>query len=178
MSTGTISGRTANFTPGTLLTDTSEGQVHVTQNEHSSVVSRIIGVDGSTWRVMPWTSPTVHIDSEVLTDALLDLHDVKRIAREEGVTIPLDETIAYTQRVLTTLYRISSRPYSVYPMLGGDIGIDAHTLPETKVTVICDPDKAIRCLTYIDDTLDQRTYEEPGDLLDDFLINALRDTSP
>ena len=178
MSITTISGRTTNFRQNTFLTDTGEGQINVARFEDDDITSRIVGVDGSTWKVMPRSSPTVHVDSEIFTDALLDLYDVKRIAEEEGVTIPVDETIAYTERVLTLLYRTSPRPYSVYPMLGGDIGIDAHTLPETKVTVICDPAQTIHCLTYIDDTLDQRTYDSVGDFLDEFVVNALRDTNP
>ena len=49
-------------------------------------------------------------DPIFLTDALLDLHDVRRTAREYGDVEPDFETVSRAEGVLRAMFRVSPRP--------------------------------------------------------------------
>ena len=109
-----------------------------------------------------------------LRDALLELHDLRRNAREEGEIEPDIETVARADRVLRELFRLSPRKYYVYAMPSGDIAIDAHSPQGTRVVVICDLDGSARCLHYFDETIERRDYDDTRDLPDNFVVEALK----
>ena len=111
-----------------------------------------------------------------LVEALLDLYNSRKIAKEEGDVIPEEHALQKAERVLRAVYRATPRPYSVYPMSDGDIAIDAHTPHGTKVVVMCDPDGSARCLVNIDGEFSQRNYDDPSIIPDRFIMEALERT--
>ena len=108
-----------------------------------------------------------------LVDALLDLHDVRKVAREEGDIEPDIETVARADRVLRAMFRVSPRPYYVYAMPSGDIAIDAHSPQGSRVVVICDLDGSARCLHYFNEAIERRDYDDTRALPDRFVVEAL-----
>ena len=115
-------------------------------------------------------------DPTELVEALLDLYSVRRIAEEEGGTVPEEDAMPRAERVLRAMYQAAQRPYSIYPMPDGDISIDAHGPPGTKVVVVCDPDGGARCHTYISGAIDGREYDDSSVIPDPFIRQALART--
>ena len=110
-----------------------------------------------------------------LVDALLDLHDAKRVAEEEGDIPPSDHLLERSESILRDIYAVSPRPYTVYPMPDGEIAIDAHTPYGTKLVVVCSDDSA-RCLVYTDEGFQQKAYGDVRVVPDQFMVEALAET--
>ncbi len=117
---------------------------------------------------------TIHTDPPDLVEALLDLHSCQRVAQEDEAAPPESEVLRSAERVLRTMYGTAPRPYAVYPMPEGEVAIDAHTPPGTKVVVICGTDGTARCLVYINEEFHRREYEELSAIPDIFIKEALR----
>ena len=113
-----------------------------------------------------------------LIEAMIDLHSVKRMAEDDDDIVPSNDTINRAKRVLERLYRRFPRPYSVYPMMDGDIAVEAHTKPGTDVTVICDSDGSYRCLAYIDDEFSRIRFDELDEMLSPAVIDVFIRTNP
>ena len=111
-----------------------------------------------------------------LVEALMDLHCVRSVAEEEGCELPPEDMVAVGERVLRSMYRWAPRWYGVYPMLDGEIVIDAPTVAGTKVIVILHKDGTLQCSTLIDDRHDHRVYSDPSEIPDDFILSALSRT--
>ena len=82
------------------------------------------------------------------------------------------------ERILTDMYRISPRPYAVYPLPDGEIVVDAATRYGTSLVLLCCPDGSAQCLTYIGDEYRTKDYADTGTLPDDFLRKALQNSTP
>ncbi len=113
-----------------------------------------------------------------LPDALRELYEVQSEARSDGGIVPDDDAVERAKRVLMAMYRISPRLYAVYPMDDGEIAIDAATKYGTSLVVLCNPDGSAQCLTYIGEEYRTKEYSDTGILPDDFIQQALLDSSP
>ena len=125
-------------------------------------------------REMASNDPT----NSYLWDALDDLRDVQREAQEDEGVIPDVDAVRRAGRVLIAMYRISPRPYAVYPMPDGEIVIDAATNYGTSLVVLCNPDGSAQCLAYIDNQYRPKDYADTEMLPDEFVMEALLDSTP
>lgn len=111
-----------------------------------------------------------------LSDALMDLHSLKRIAKEEGEVPPENKTIENAEALLRELFRLSPRPYFVYSMPNGEIAIDADSPRGTKLVLICHPDSSARLLFHADNKTDRKEYRSLNEIPNRFIIDALLKT--
>ena len=111
-----------------------------------------------------------------LVEALMDLHHVRSTAEEDGYTLPPLDAVMVAGRALRAMYRRAPRWYGVYPMLDGEIVIDAPTPSGTKVVVVFYRDGTIRCSTLIDGKHSHQVYPDPLAIPDEFMLSALRRT--
>lgn len=113
-----------------------------------------------------------------LSDALLELYAVQKVAKEDEDVAPTDDAVRRAERILRAMYRISPRYYSVYPAPDGEIVIDPLTKQGTSLVVLCNPDGSAECLTYIEEEYRKKNYSPDEMLPDDFVLKALQDTTP
>ena len=133
-----------------------------------------IGTSSISAREVAPNDPT----NSYLWDALEDLRDVQREAQEDDGVIPEVDAVRRAGRALMAMYRISPRPYSVYPMPDGEIVIDAATRYGTSLVVLCNPDGSAQCLAYIDEEYRPKDYADTEMLPDEFVLEALLDSTP
>ncbi len=117
-------------------------------------------------------SSTLTVDQD-LQNALAELASVPEDAAEADFTLPTREVQVMAEKVLRRLYRISPRPYHVYVMPYGDISINAATPWRTALTITCDVDGTARCLVYDQGNMEQRDYEDPAMIPDDWIRRNL-----
>ena len=145
--------------------------------ENSNHLFRMIDTGEVVWEPAESASTATYGPRDLI-EAMLDLHSVRRMAEEDDDVVPSDDTVERAKKVLEGLYRAFPRPYSVYPMMEGDIAVEAHTKPGTDVTVICDSDGSYRCLMYIDDEFRRIRFCELGEMFSPAVIDAFIRTSP
>ena len=86
------------------------------------------------------TSPgKVESIPQLLRDALDSLYEVKVLAKEDECDEPSDLAINNVEVVLREMFTLSPRPYDIYPMVGGEIAIDAGN-DGRRLGVFCYPD--------------------------------------
>ena len=111
-------------------------------------------------------------DPPDLLEALLDLHDVPRISKEDGDIAPDRDNLVRAEDILRAMYSTDPRPYSVYPMPDGDIAIDASSPQGSKVVMMCDSNGTARCLVYLNGEFDSREYDDLSVIPDSFHTNT------
>ena len=75
-----------------------------------------------------------------LSDALIDLSDVREEAREDGFTEPSDLALRNAERLLRAMYDILPWRYEVYPMSYGKVAIHTSNGQGASVMALCESD--------------------------------------
>ena len=114
----------------------------------------------------------IHTD---LNDALQELEEADQDAEENGWLLPSSSAYRNARTLLPRLYRLSPRRFSAYPLLDGEIALDATTKSRHAVVVICEADGSVLCLVNIHRRERRAKYADASDLPDSFIREAFRD---
>lgn len=110
-----------------------------------------------------------------LDDALRELEEADEDAEEHGWSPPSAAARRNARSLLPRLYRLFPRRFSAYPLLDGEIALDATTESRHSVVVICEADGSVLCLGYIHRRGRRAKYASASGLPDRFLREAFRD---
>ena len=120
------------------------------------------------------SAPTVPLPMPAeLAEAIAELDDVVGYAEEIEVETPSDAAFDNARRLLKAMYRIAPRPFSVYPVAGGYIAIDARGGKGRIAVVMCGSDGSVLCLVTIGDKHRRARYSTAANLPDGFIREAL-----
>lgn len=105
--------------------------------------------------------------------ALRELDEVHAEASENALPIPSALVHDNARILIPKLHRIYTQPLSVYPLLDGEIAIEATVASRDSVLISCEPDGSILCLVNIHRRSRRAKYDRVSDLPDAFIHKAL-----
>lgn len=105
--------------------------------------------------------------------ALQELEEVNTEASENALPIPSSTVHRNARFLIPKIYRTFRRPLSVYPLLDGEIAIEATVASKDSVLVSCEPDGRILCLANIHRRSRHAKYDRVSELPDSFMRSAL-----
>lgn len=105
--------------------------------------------------------------------ALQELDEVNAEASENAFPIPSAMVHRNARFLIPRLYRSFQHPLSVYPLLDGEIAIEATVPSKDSVLVTCEPDGRILCLVNIHRRSRHAKYDRVSELPDSFIHSAL-----
>ena len=108
-----------------------------------------------------------------LADALSDLRETPKEARENEFELPSKAVLTNAERILKEMYQIRKMRYEVYPLENGEVAIDAPGDTNTSVFVSCEPEGSAVCIVNIDGKNQLERYNAAAELPDRFLIEGL-----
>ena len=114
-------------------------------------------------------------DRNDLFEALIDLSGVTRESEEEGYDPPSTVAIGNARRLLDKMYRIYPQRFEVYSTEDAEVAIDAQPSPEGCVTLLCDSDGDVLCLTDLPSRWNSKRFPMNDRRLDEFIQDALRE---
>ena len=108
-----------------------------------------------------------------LHDALRELGEVEAEASENGLPIPSDAVHRNARLLIPRLHRLYRGRLAVYPLLDGEIAIEATIPSRHSVIVNCEADGSILCLVNIHGRSRRAKYQGASQLPDGFIQDAL-----
>ena len=111
---------------------------------------------------------------EHLKHAMADLDAVRAAAKEEGYPVPSKALVSKVGDLLSRVFDVAPRRYSVYPMEEGEIAIHASNEPTGAVVITCLPHD-IWCVVSIGKSRRRAWFQSMDELPDPFMCKALED---
>lgn len=108
-----------------------------------------------------------------LHDALRELDEVEAEASENGLPIPSGAVHRNARILIPRLHRLYRGRFAVYPLLDGEIAIEATIPSKHSVIVNCEADGSILCLVNIHGRSRRAKYQGVSQLPDGFIQDAL-----
>lgn len=105
--------------------------------------------------------------------ALQELGEVDTEASENAFPIPSAMVHRNARFLIPKIYRTFRRPLSVYPLLDGEIAIEATVPSKDSVLVSCESDGSVLCLVNIHRRSCHAKYDRVSELPDSFMHSAL-----
>ena len=109
-----------------------------------------------------------------LCTALKDLMQIQERARENEDTRPTVMAMGTALVVLKLMSDVTAREIDVYPMVYGEIALEARWTHDSSVLALCEADGGVLCLVNVQGQASRMRYEDAS-ALDDFLVSALRE---
>lgn len=114
-------------------------------------------------------------DSSALQEALQEIDEVPNDAKDDGLEVPSELALRNARRLLQEMYRISPRPYGIYPVSDGYVAIDARGRDGRIAVVMCGSDGEVLCLVTVGTEHRRARYTSADRLPDGFVREALSD---
>lgn len=108
-----------------------------------------------------------------LAEARRELSEVFEEAREDGLPRPARVAVEAARRLLPAMFRLSPRPYTVYPTSDREVAIHGQYAHQGSVIVLCEADGGALCLASFPREGRHARYADASVLPDDFLTEAL-----
>jgi hypothetical protein len=111
-------------------------------------------------------------ESDLLSEALLDLAEVNTYAEEAGYPVPKEGAVFWARQMLGKMYSVSPLRYEVYPTPDGEIAIDASG-PKSSVITLVDRTGGVLCLVNIRGSQRSSVFASTIGLPNQFMLEAL-----
>ena len=108
-----------------------------------------------------------------LRDALHDLNEVKKEAREDEFLVPLEVAVGNARRLLYAMYWILPWRFEVYPTPDGEVAIDIPGGPGRSVLLLCGSNGDALCSVNMNGAHRLARYSSARELPDGFVHDAL-----
>lgn len=122
-----------------------------------------------------WTAQIQERSRTPLSEALIDLRDVKDEALEEGFPEPSGLALENAERLLKEMYALNPRRFEVYPTPDGEVAIDAPGGHGRSVLLLCASDGSALCLVNMGGVHRRAWYRDTRLLPDGFVQEALEE---
>ena len=109
-----------------------------------------------------------------LAEALEELEELDEYAAESGLPPPSPTAVKFARRILESVVRAVPLYYSVSPVEGGKVAIQAGDKRKNAVLLLCDADGGASYHVSVDGENRHEHYDSARRLPDPFVLEALR----